>query len=95
MKNIVVFIAFSMVWLTIDFIDVRIKDVPSFKYELPIFVLLVFISFIWANLSYFHSLKSHQRLFAIVSVSAIFAGVFLSLLVYFGISFHLFIGGSI
>ena len=94
LNYILVFISLIVIWLLIDFIDVKVGRVPDFKYSLHLILFVVWLSFSWISKDLFE-LEGIKKHLAIFSLSFITTAIWFVVGVFLVINFHLLIGGSL
>jgi len=94
-KNFYIFISYFVLWILIDFIDVKLQKLPGFKYELQFALALVYASFLWVNRSLFYKFNVTLRCFFVATISFAFTALWFLVSVFSTLQFHLAIGGHL
>ena len=93
--NLFVFFAYFLIWLLLDFIDVKWQRLPEFKYHIQLIIALVFLSFIWANRSLSQKLGLLLRILIIALTSSVITALWFVITTSVLLQFHLAIGGHL
>lgn len=94
-NNVYLFVFYLVAWMVIDFMDVKWQRFPSFKYELEMVLMLVFIGFSWVNRNLFQQFHRASRVLVISLISSIMTVLWFVISVFAVIQFHLAIGGHL
>jgi len=94
-KNLIVFIAYTLLWLAIDYVDVKVTTIPDFPHELPVIALLVAASFIGVNRGLFQGRHVSVRCLLIATLTSLLTVVWFGVSLFTLLHFHIAIGGSL
>jgi uncharacterized membrane protein YkvA (DUF1232 family) len=85
----------TLLWRASDFYDVKISNVPSFKFELPVMLIMALILFLISNRRLWSKLNALKRNTAIASLIAAITAAWFFISLDLVPEFHLLIGHSL
>ena len=95
LRNLAVAATMTTLWLLADLVDVKIAQLPSFEYELPIVIATAFVGFVLASRNAWMELPPLRRWAAVVFAASILTAVWFAVSVAAVLQFHLLIGGTL
>ena len=94
-NNVIVAVTFFVWWMIVDVIDVKFYKIPSYKFELQIFLSIIFLSFMIVNKNLMKTKKMLIRVIGIALISSIITSAWFVISVAMLLQFHLSIGGHL
>jgi predicted secreted protein len=94
-NNVIVAVTFFVWWMIVDVIDVKFYKIPSYKFELQIFLSIIFLSFMIVNKNLMKTKKMLIRVIGIALISSIITSAWFVISVVMLLQFHLSIGGHL
>ena len=91
--NFLVFFIYFLLWILIDFIDVKWQRLPDFEYAVQFVLGIVFISFIRVNQKRFQKFPFLLRYLIISVISSFITALWVVISTFTVIHFHVVIGG--
>jgi len=93
-SNIIVFLALLVLWLAVDYIDVKVVRIPDLQHDFMIALGAAWVSFLWTNWK-FSKLGQNLKIFVIPTISLMLTAIWFFISAIVVGEFHLLIGGSI
>jgi hypothetical protein len=93
-SNVIVFVALLILWLVVDYIDVKVAKISDLQHDTMITLGVAWVTFSWTNWRLF-KLERSVKVLVIPSLSLALTGIWFIISAIVVVEFHLLIGGSL